>query len=164
MAIYVSTIKSTFSFLWKQTGDVTLNIRKYTKFINKSTIHSACKDRQTDDGVYPCINSYLVRFCDCDGGTHVKNNYVRNFLLHKPGVVFSLVCRCYFCYYLYIRGALFWTEINVKTSLVFLLLTLLGLQSRFGDKPLKSWVVCLQNGTAVLKGSTLLGPTVGTVL
>ena len=32
-------------------------------------------------------------------------------------------------------------------------LTLLGLQSRVGDKPLKVSVVCPQNGTAVLKGS-----------
>ena len=32
-------------------------------------------------------------------------------------------------------------------------LTLLGLQSRFGEKPVKFQVVCHQNGTAVLKGS-----------
>ena len=31
-------------------------------------------------------------------------------------------------------------------------LTLLGLQSRYGDKLLWIWVVCPQNGTAVLKG------------
>ena len=30
--------------------------------------------------------------------------------------------------------------------------TLLGPQSRFGDKLLGIWVVCPQNGTAVLKG------------
>ena len=36
-------------------------------------------------------------------------------------------------------------------------LTLLEPQSRFGDKPLKSQVVCPQNGTAVLKG--LMGKT-----
>ena len=32
------------------------------------------------------------------------------------------------------------------------LLTLLGPQSRFGDKLLENWVVCPHNGTAVLKG------------
>ena len=31
-------------------------------------------------------------------------------------------------------------------------LTLLELQSRFGDKPVKFGVICPQNGTAVLKG------------
>ena len=35
-----------------------------------------------------------------------------------------------------------------------MLLTLLGLQSRFGDKPVKFGVICPQNGTAVLKGLT----------
>ena len=34
----------------------------------------------------------------------------------------------------------------------FYLSTLLELQPRFGDKPLIFQVVCLQNGTAVLKG------------
>ena len=35
--------------------------------------------------------------------------------------------------------------------------TPLGLQSRFGDNPLKSQPVCPQNGTAVPKGLTILG-------
>ena len=34
--------------------------------------------------------------------------------------------------------------------------TLLEPQSRFGDKPVKFQVVCPQNGTAVLKGLSLL--------
>ena len=37
--------------------------------------------------------------------------------------------------------------------------TLLGLQSRVGDNPLKFQVVCPQNGTPVLKRSTTLTPT-----
>ena len=36
------------------------------------------------------------------------------------------------------------------------LLTLLGPQPRFGDNPVKFQVVCPQNGTAVVKGLTLL--------
>ena len=38
------------------------------------------------------------------------------------------------------------------------LLTLLGPQSRLGDKAVKFQVVCPQNGTRVLKGLTLLEP------
>ena len=40
--------------------------------------------------------------------------------------------------------------------LYYLLLTLLEPQSRFGDKAVKFQVVCPQNGTAVLKGSSPL--------
>ena len=35
-------------------------------------------------------------------------------------------------------------------------LSLLGPQSRFGDKPLKLQVVCPPNGTAVLKGLSII--------
>ena len=39
------------------------------------------------------------------------------------------------------------------------ILTLLGPQSRFGDKLLTIWVVCPLNGTAVLNGLTTTNPT-----
>ena len=45
-----------------------------------------------------------------------------------------------------------WVKISQKLGKQFYTLTLLGPQSRFGGKLLELWVVCPQNGTAVLKG------------
>ena len=44
----------------------------------------------------------------------------------------------------------------VLTTPIYLpILTLLELQSHFGDRPLKFLVVCPENGTPVLKGLTI---------
>ena len=76
------------------------------------------------------------------------------------------VCTCgtwylvYICIYLplprMIRDSLFCSRLSVCLSvfipLLSCMLNLLEPQSRFGDKLLIIWVVCPQNGTAVLKG------------
>ena len=49
---------------------------------------------------------------------------------------------------------LFRTLFFLLSEILVTSLTHLGLQSHFGDKPLKFQVVCPQNGTAVLKGLT----------
>ena len=50
-----------------------------------------------------------------------------------------------------------WNRETYPNTVSCCVLALVRVQSRFGDKLLGIWLVCPQNGTAVLKGLTTLG-------